>query len=370
MVVDTHVDTTQRIVFDHFDLAARHGNGCIDIPRMRDGGIGAIFFAIWQPGKITGPKAVEGAFRQIDAVCGEVARHPENLRLVRKVGQIRQAHLDGRIAVLLAVEGGQIIDRSLKTLRTYASLGVRYMTLTHNVNVEWADSATDRCVHNGLTAFGKKVIREMNRLGMIVDVSHVSDKVFIDVLAASEAPVFASHSSCRALCDSPRNLSDDMIQALAAKGGVIQINFHVGFLSQRFRDALHAHPELQRQADKEAKQRCGNNSSCLLLENERQIRKLVAAGKLPRVGWSKIIEHIDHAVKLVGPDHVGVGSDFDGANMPYGMESASCLPRITEALLKKGYLQRDIRKILGGNMLRLMQDVETVAAKMEGIRKK
>ena len=368
IVVDTHVDTTQRLIFDDFDLARRHENGCIDIPRMRDGGIGAIFFAIWQPGKITGPKSVEGAFAQIDAVRRQVARHPEHLVLAQTADDIRHARLHGQIAILLALEGGQMIDSSLDTLRAYFFLGVKYMTLTHNRNVEWADSATDQPAHNGLTAFGKQVIHEMNRLGMIVDVSHVSDKVFSDTLSASRAPICASHSCCRALCNSPRNLSDDMIEALAAKGGVIQINFHVGFLIRKFREAIDAHPDRQTQADEEARRICGANSACLLLENERQTREMVAEGELPRVEWNEIIDHINHAVNLVGADHVGLGSDFDGANMPYGMEDASCCPRITDALQQNGYSDCDIQKILGGNTLRLMQDVETVAKKMEEIR--
>jgi membrane dipeptidase len=368
IVVDTHVDTTQRVVFDHFDLGQKHADGGVDIPRMREGGIGAIFFAIWQPGKITGSKAVEGAFAQIEAVRRQAKANSGSLVLARTAADIRQANLHGHIALLIGLEGGQMIDSRLDTLRAYHSLGVKYMTLTHNVNVEWADSGTDQAVHNGLTAFGEKVIQEMNRLGMIVDISHVSDKVFFDALAASQAPIFASHSSCRALCDSPRNLSDGMIEALASQDGVIQINFHVGFLSQKFRNALDAHSDLLREIDQAAAIICGDNQSCLLLENERQIRRLVAEGKLPRVEWTQIIDHIDHAVKLVGADHVGLGSDFDGANMPYGMEDASCFPKITAALLDKGYSDCDIQKILGGNMLRLMQDVETVATKMEGIQ--
>jgi membrane dipeptidase len=240
------------------------------------------------------------------------------------------------------------------------------MTLTHAVNVEWADASTDQPIHNGLTSFGKQVIREMNRLGMMVDISHVSDKTFYDALSESAAPLIATHSSCRALCDSPRNLSDEMIQDLAAAGGVIQINFHAGFLSDQFRSAMKANPRLQQEIETRAKKLCGENQACQLLESGKMIRDLVAQGKLPRVEWTEILDHIDHAVKLVGADHVGLGSDFDGADMPYGMEDASYLPRITGALLQRGYSESDIRKILGGNMLRLMQDVEAITHKMEG----
>ena len=206
----------------------------------------------------------------------------------------------------------------------------------------------------------------MNRLGMIVDVSHVSDKTVFDVLAVSEAPVFASHSSCKALCNTPRNLSDEMMTALAAKGGLVQINFHMGFLSQKFRDAEKAQPELGKQIDAEVERRCGENDACQILESDKIVRAFVAEGKLPRVEWTLIVDHIDHAVKIAGVDHVGLGSDFDGAEMPYGMEDASCLPRITDALLQSGYSETDIEKILGGNMLRLMQDVEAAAKSRRG----
>jgi membrane dipeptidase len=333
---------------------------------MQDGGLGALFFSIWTPGTVTGPQAVKRALDQIDAVRQQVALHPKDLALATTADGIRSARLGGQIAVLMGVEGGHMIDSDLGVLRTYASLGVRYMTLTHSVNDEWADASTDKPAHNGLTEFGKHVIREMNRLGMMVDISHVSDKTFYDAVSLSQAPLIASHSSCRALCDAPRNMTDDMIKALAAKGGVLQINFHVGFLSQKFRDAEQAHPELGKQIAAESKERCGENEACQLLETDKLTRGLVAQGKLPRVDWTEIVNHIDHAVKLVGVDHVGLGSDFDGAFMPYGMEDASRLPQITEALQKKGYSDNDIQKVLGGNTLRLMQDVEATAKKMEG----
>ena len=254
-----------------------------------------------------------------------------------------------------------MINNSLANLDKFFALGVRYMTLTHTVNTDWADASTDKAAHNGLTDFGKQVVREMNRLGMMVDISHVADKTFYDVLAVSKAPVIASHSSCRALCNAPRNMTDDMIKALAAKGGVIQINYHVGFLSQQFQDASKAHPELGKEIEAESKKRCGENEACQLIEADKVTREMVAQGKLPRVDWTEIVKHIDHAVKLVGADHVGLGSDFDGADMPYGMEDVSDIPRITDALLAKGYSPADVRKILGGNTLRLMQDVEAAA---------
>ena len=366
IVVDTHDDTTQRLLDPKFNLAARHTDGSIDIPRMREGGLDAIFFSIWIPGTVTGPAAVRRAEDQIAAVRQAVARNPNDLVLCTTANEIRAAKKSKKIAMLMGVEGGHMINNSLATLDQFFTLGVRYMTLTHTVNTEWADSSGDKPAHDGLTPFGKQVVVEMNKLGMMVDISHVADKTFYDVLAVSEAPVIASHSSCRALCTAPRDMTDDMIKALAAKGGVIQINYHVGFLSQKFQDASKANPELSKQIEAEAKKRCAGNEACELIEADKITRDYVAQGKLPRVEWTEIIDHIDHAVKLVGADHVGLGSDFDGADMPYGMEDATHLPQITNALLAKGYSPADIQKILGGNTLRLMQDVEAVARKMGG----
>ena len=366
IVVDTHDDTTQRLLDPKFTLAARHTDGSIDIPRMREGGLDAIFFSIWIPGTVTGPAAVRRAEDQIAAVRQAVARNPNDLVLCTTADEIRAAKKSKKIAVLMGVEGGHMINNSLATLDQFFTLGVRYMTLTHTVNTEWADSSGDKPAHDGLTPFGKQVVVEMNKLGMMVDISHVADKTFYDVLAVSEAPVIASHSSCRALCTAPRDMTDDMIKALAAKGGVIQINYHVGFLSQKFQDASKANPELGKQIEAEAKKRCAGNEACELIEADKITRDYVAQGKLPRVEWTEIVDHIDHAVKLVGADHVGLGSDFDGADMPYGMEDATHLPQITNALLAKGYSPADIQKILGGNTLRLMQDVEAVARKMGG----
>jgi membrane dipeptidase len=363
IVIDTHDDTTQRLLDPKFDFGARHTDGSVDIPRMREGGLSAIFFSIWIPGTVTGPTAVQRALDQINAVRETVARHPNDLVLCTTADEIRRAKTANKIAVLMGVEGGHMINNSLANLDKFFALGVRYMTLTHTVNTDWADASTDKAAHNGLTDFGKQVVREMNHLGMMVDISHVADKTFYDVLAISKAPVIASHSSCRALCNAPRNMTDEMIKALAAKNGVMQINYHIGFLSQQFQDASKARPELGKEIEAESKKRCGTDEACQLIEADKITRDMVAQGKLPRVAWTEIINHIDHAVKLVGADHVGLGSDFDGADMPYGMEDVSDIPRITDALLAKGYTPADVRKILGGNTLRLMQDVEAAAQK-------
>jgi membrane dipeptidase len=368
IVVDTHDDTTQRFLDGKFDLGPRDASGSIDIPRMKEGGLSAIFFSIWMPSKVTGPEAVKRALVQIDAVREQVRKHSGDLVLATTAEEVHAAHKQGKIAALMGIEGGHMIASDLGVLRSYTALGVRYLTLTHSGNDEWADSSTDTPAHNGLTDFGKDVVREMNRLGVIVDISHVSDKTFYDALEVSKAPLFASHSSCRAICNAPRNMTDQMIKALAAKGGVIQINYHVGFLSQEFRNATT--PELAKQIDEEAKKRCGDNEGCQLIESDKVTRAFVAQGQLPRVDWTKIIEHIDHAIKIAGADHVGLGSDFDGANMPFGMEDASKLPQITEALLRKGYSEGDIKKILGENTLRVMTEVERVSRELNSAAQK
>ena len=370
IVVDTHDDTTQRFLDGKFDLGTRSSAGSIDIPRMKEGGLGAIFFSIWIPSKVTGPEAVDRALVQIDAVREQVRKHPNDLVLATTAAEVRDARKQGKIAALMGVEGGHMIHSNLGVLRSYAALGVRYMTLTHSGNDEWADSSTDKPVHNGLTDFGKEVVREMNRLGVMVDISHVSDKTFYDALETSKAPLLASHSSCRAICDAPRNMTDQMMKDLAAKGGVVQINYHVGFLSQEFRDAEKTDPELNKSISTEVTKRCGDNEGCQLIEGDRITREYVEQGKLPRVDFSKIIEHIDHAVKVAGIDHVGLGSDFDGANMPYGMEDATKLPKITEALLQKGYSEGDVKKILGENTLRVMTEVERVSRELNSASKK
>ncbi len=364
IVIDTHDDTTQRFLDGKFDIGERHADGNIDVPRMREGGLNAIFFSIWTPSKTVGPTAVKQALDQIDAVREQVRKHPKDLALATTAAEIREAHKQNKIAALIGLEGGHMIDNDLGALRSFAALGVRYMTLTHMGNTEWADSSTDKAEHNGLTDFGKDVVREMNSLGVIVDISHVSDKTFYDVLATSKAPVFASHSSCRAICDAARNMTDEMLRDLAKNGGVVQINYHVGFLSQEFRDFEKKNPEAEKEINAEVKKRCGDDEPCTLVTGDQVVRDMMQAGKLPKVDYTSIIAHIDHAVKIAGVDHVGLGSDFDGAVMPIGMQDVTHLPQITDALLQKGYSEADIRKILGENTLRLMTEVERVSREL------
>ena len=359
IVVDTHDDTTQRLVFDKgFDLAARNKNGNIDIPRMKDGGLDALFFSIWVPSDITGPPAVKRALDQIDAVREAARLHPGDLVLATTAADVRRAAAGHKIAALMGMEGGHMIDDDLRLLRDYAALGVRYMTLTHFKNNNWADSSTDQPAHNGLTDFGKDVVREMNRLGMMVDISHVADKTFSDALAVTTAPVIASHSSCRAIANHPRNMTDDMLRALAKNGGVVMINYHAGFLSEEFRTASEKRSGTIVASMDAMSKKCGGNEACTTMESDRIDHEAMLKGELPRVTWDKIVEHIDHAVQIAGADHVGLGSDFDGATMPLGMEDASKLPKITEALLRRGHSEQDVEKILGGNILRVMDEVE------------
>jgi membrane dipeptidase len=359
IVVDTHIDTTQRLVFDpKFDLATRHTDGNIDLPRIKDGGLDAAFFSIWVPADVTGPTAVKRAMDQIDAVREAVRTHPAAMVLATTAADVRRAAAAHKVAALMGVEGGHMIDDDMRLLRSYAALGVRYMTLTHFRNNNWADSSTDKPAHNGLTPFGKDVVREMNRLGMMVDISHVADKTFYDVLATTIAPVIASHSSCRAIANHPRNMTDDMLRALAKNGGVVMINYHAGFLSEEFRVASEKlHGDIVTAMDAVSK-KCGGDEACSTMESERMDHEAMASGQLPRVSWEKVLEHIDHAVRVAGADHVGLGSDFDGATMPLGLEDATKLPKITDALLKKGYSEADVEKILGGNILRVMEAVE------------
>src|SRR5256714_5893060 len=365
IVLDTHDDTTQRFFSKEFSLGKRNPDGHVDIPRMREGGMNAIFFSIWIDGRIMGPPAVQKALDQIDAVHENVRAFSSDLVFARTADEVRRAHAQGKIAALMGVEGGHMIGNDIRMVRLFADLGVRYMALSHFYNDEWADSSTDKPAHNGLTDFGKDIVREMNRQGMLVDISHVSDKTFYDALEVSKAPLIASHSSCRALCNHPRDMSDDMIKALAAKGGVIQINYEMSFIDQPYKDASDKLSGGVVALFDKLKKECGEDEACLEKKMTEMQKQAVAEGKLPHVSWERIIDHIDHAVKLVGADHVGLGSDFDGASMPDGMEDASKLPKITEALMRKGYSDTDIRKILGGNLLRVMEQNEKVSHELQ-----
>jgi membrane dipeptidase len=376
IVIDTHIDVTQRMMQPGWDFFARHkapeGRGgrqqsgpdapsMVDFPRMKEGGLDGIFFSIYMSGRVTGDAAVKRALAQIDTVRKAAQSRPNDVALCTTAAEVRAAAKAGKVAALLGMEGGHMINESLPQLRDYAKLGVRYLTLTHSVNTTWADSSGDKPQHNGLTPFGKEVVKELNTLGMMVDVSHVADKTFWDALAASRAPLLASHSSCRALSGHPRNMTDEMIKAMAAKGGVIQINYLDSYLD----DALYRAQEKRRpQTDAKRaeleKQYPGEENQAKRFQLLREYGDTL--GPLPKVSWEKIVEHIDHAVKLAGWEHVGLGSDFDGATMPIGMEDVTRLPKLTEALLKKGYTEQQVKGILGENLLKLMEKVERAAS--------
>ena len=361
LILDTHIDVTPKLQTD-WKFGERHDTGHIDLPRMKEGGLNGLFFSIYMSGTVTGPKAVNDALQRIAAVHKLAEDMPDKVMLCTTAADVRQAHKQGKIAALMGMEGGHMINNSLPVLRMYAALGVRYLTLTHSVNTDWADSSGDQPKHNGLTDFGKDIVRELNKLGVMVDISHVADKTFWDALAVSKAPMIASHSSCRAISGHPRNMTDEMIKALAAKGGVIQINYLDSFIDPD----LFAYSQKTSAVSRELMQKMGGPNR----ENFAKVREELAKqfGPAPKASWERIVDHIDHAVKLVGADHVGLGSDFDGGGMPVGMEDCTKLPKITEALLRKGYKEADIRKILGENTVRLLADVEKVSKQLRGAK--
>lgn len=365
IVVDLHIDTPQRLLDEEFDMGLRASKGHVDIPRMKEGGLDATFMSIYvDMDRYQGEAATKRALQLIDTVYSQVQRHPDQLLLATTAADIRDAHQQEKIALLMGMEGGTPIADDLRLLRDFYRLGIRYMTLTHSLNNNWADSSTDEPSHNGLTEFGKEVVREMNRLGMLVDLSHVSDKTFYDVLEVSQAPVIASHSSARALSNEPRNMSDDMIRALARNGGVIHVNYFVRFLDQNYADAF-AKVSEEYGARMDALHEQHSDDDRAFEEARGQLEEEYHS-RMPRVSWERILDHMVHIVQLVGVDHVGLGSDFDGAMMPEGMNDASYLPRITSALLEHGYSEIDIQKILGGNTLRVLEEAEQIAVRLRG----
>ncbi len=363
IVVDTHSDVTSRMLDEGFDIGRRATDGHMDIPRMKEGGIDAQFFAIYVAARYAREGgAARRALDMIDVVYRALERYPNDLELALSADDIRRIARAGKIAVLMGIEGGHAIEDSLGALRMFYRLGVRYMTLTHTNTNNWADSSGDAPRHNGLTEFGRQVVREMNRLGMLVDISHVSDKTFYDVLETTRAPVIASHSSARALTNIPRNMSDEMLRALARNGGVVMVNFGSWFVDQNYADAVAQRRErLGPQLDA-LRARYANDPLRLREETERLLRE----HPIPRPPLSRLIDHIDHIVKVAGIDHVGLGSDFDGVDsLPEGLDDCSKLPLITYELLKRGYSERDIKKILGENFLRVFARAEEVARQMQ-----
>jgi len=374
IVVDTHNDITSPLLDDGFDLGMRGDdpNAKVkthtDLRRMKAGGLGAEFFAVYVGKEFVGKKPAEGggsarrALDVIDVVLEQVRRHPESLETASTAADIRRIARSGKVAALMGIEGGHAIEDSLPALRMFYKLGVRYMTLTHTNTNDWADSEGDinnSSVnhHNGLTDFGREVVREMNRIGMMIDISHVADKTFYDVIATTRAPVIASHSSARAIANHPRNMSDDMLRAVAKNGGVVMVNFYDGFLDPR-----KAELALRSRAMEDELRVKYPNDPKRVQEDIEAWRKANDPGKTP---LSVLMDHIDHIAKVAGIDHVGIGSDFDGVpltGLPEGMEDISKLPTLTYELMKRGYSDADIKKFLGENLLRVMSAVERVAS--------
>ena len=373
IVIDTHADTPQRFIDENYDIGSTDpkDRGHISLDKAKAGNLGAEFFSIW-----VDPETNQGHFAHhtldlIDSVYEQAARHPDRMMMAFSVDDIERAHREHKLAALLGIEGGHSIENDVRLLRDYYRLGVRYMTLSWSNTNEFADSSGDINNpkvehHDGLTDGGKQIVLEMNRLGMLVDISHVADKTFYDAIAVSKAPVIASHSSARALTDHPRNMTDDMLRAVAKNGGVVQVNFYSAFVDENYRKADAAQAKDRKDAVKAYNdQQKTAGKTVTYIDDDRIEREWTS--KIPRPPLSSLIDHIDHVAKVAGMDHVGLGSDFDGVNgaTPEGIDSAADLPKITQALLDRGYSADDIRKILGGNLLRVFREAERVSHEMQ-----
>lgn len=373
IIIDGHNDITTPMVDSDYDLGTpskgmkdAHGDYHTDIPRLRQSGLTGFFFSIYVD-RSYAESAEKGSARRaldlIDATYRAAERHPDTFMMAYSTADIRRAKKQGKIAALMGIEGGHAIENSLAALREFYRLGVRYMTLTHNNTNDWADSnwvdqGREKSRHNGLSDFGKEVVREMNRLGMLVDISHVSDKTMSDVLDVTTAPVIASHSSARALANHARNIPDDLLRRIAKNGGVVMVNFYPSFISQKFIDDTRARdqrlaPELSRLRDQYKDDAKG-------FEAARE--KILAANPVAPPSYTIVVDHIDHIKKTAGIDHVGLGSDFDGVDvLPAGITGVDDLPVITYEMLKRGYTEAEIRKVLGENLMRAFAQAEKVA---------
>ena len=362
IVIDMHADTAQCLVDEQVDLAQRLPDGHFDSVRAREGGLDAQFFSIWVEPDLFGgggPRAIKRADDQIAAVKVMTEKHPETWQLANSAADIRRLAAEDKLAALTGLEGGYAIDESIENVERYYRMGVRYMSPAWSVSTSWAGSSGDEIGRTrGLNDFGKQVIREMNRLGMMVDVSHVSDATFWDIINTSTKPVIATHSGCRAIADVPRNLTDDMIRALAKTGGVVNVIFYPehlepGWSEKKQKVDVDIASEVQRASEEEK-----GDAAHKKLARDR-VRREEFAKRLPPVKVSRLVDHIDHVVKLVGIDHVGIGSDFDGVQATLSdLADVSELPNLTRELLRRGYSESDVDKILGGNMLRVMEEIE------------
>lgn len=362
IAIDMHADTPQRLLDEEVDLQRRLSDGHFDSVRAREGGLDAQFFSIWVEPQLFGgggQTAMKRADDQIAAVRALTEKHPDTWQFATSAADIRRIVSEGKLAALTGLEGGYAVDEKLENVERYYKLGVRYMSPAWSVSTSWAGSSGDsEGSSRGLNEFGKNVIREMNRVGMMIDVSHVSDKTFWDIVSTSNKPVIATHSGCRAIANVPRNLTDDMIRALAKTGGVVNVIFYPEHLEpgwsekKKIVDAEIA-PLVQRASEEEKR---GAVHKKIARDG---VRSEQYAKRLPPVTVSRLVDHIDHVVKLVGIDHVGIGSDFDGVQSTLSdLHDVAELPNLTRELLSRGYSESDIDKILGGNMLRVMEAVE------------
>ena len=362
IVIDMHVDTAQRLLDEHVDIEQQLGDGHFDAVRAKAGGLDAQFFSIWVEPQLFGgggAKAVKRADDQIAAIRALAEQHPETWLLATTAADVRRASAEGKIAALMGLEGGYAIDERLENVKRYYDLGVRYMSPAWSVSTSWAGSSGDDIgATRGLNDFGKSVVREMNRLGMMVDVSHVSDQTFWDIVNTSTAPVVATHSACRAIADVPRNLTDDMIRALAKTGGVVNVIFYPEHLEPGWsQKKKQVDAEIATMVQQASEAEPGDVVQKKLARD--RVRQLAYVKRLPPVKVARIVDHIDHIVKLVGVDHVGIGSDFDGVQITTAdLATVADLPNLTKELLRRGYTESDVDKILGGNMLRVMEALQ------------
>ncbi len=355
IIVDGHCDTPYRLLRHGLHVDEPDPTAQLDLATLGASGITASFFAAYVPPFYAGRGAAKFANRKIDIILAQTARHPDRLTLTTTAAGIREAKNAGRVAILIGVEGGHAIEDSLDILRSLYSRGARYLTLTHVNTNNWCDSSGDAPRHGGLTPFGRTVVETMNDLGMIVDVSHISDEAYAHVIETTRVPVVASHSSCRALCSHPRNMTDAMLRELATNGGICMINFFSAFISDEVAKALASAP-------KRAKRDASLQGSEELPDDREDWDSFLSWFQqlgAPQATLEQVLDHIIHAATVAGIDHVGIGTDFDGVPaLPAGLETAAAMPRITEGLLRRGLSESDIEKILGGNFLRVFERIE------------
>jgi membrane dipeptidase len=373
LIIDTHADTPQRFLDEGFDIGSTDpsDHGHVSLDKAKAGNLGAEFFSIWVEPETNQGHYARHTLDLIDSVYEQAERHRDRMMMAFSTDDIERAHKQKKLAALMGIEGGHSIENDVHVLRDFYRLGVRYMTLSWSNTNEWADSSGDVNNpkiehHDGLTEGGKQIVLEMNRLGMLVDISHVADKTFYDTIAVTKAPVIASHSSARALTDHPRNMTDDMLRAVAKNGGVVQVNFYNAFIDDNYRKAAEAQKKDRDAAvDAFQEQMKAAGKAVTYIDNDRIEREWSA--KIPRPPFKSLIDHIDHIAKVGGIDHVGLGSDYDGVSgaLPLGIDSVADLPKITQALLDRGYSADDIRKILGGNLMRVFREAESVSRKLQ-----